>query len=291
MATVACSGDHLNAPTPSGRLPDFVIIGAAKSGTTTLHQWLGGQPEISATELKEPRFFSRDWGNGLEWYRSLFAGAAADQLVGEASTNYTDQRYCEVAARRMAATIPRARLIYVVRHPVERLRSQYRHNWRRAAESAPLLEAIRRADNPYVSRSLYFSRLSPYLERFPTAQICVVRFEDLVDDTAVPAWPAVLAHLGLDDRPRPSGAHNVTDLQPQVNPALRRLARSRWLRRLPTPPPAATRLAKQALRRSVRRAPADIEVEIPPVILDQLWADTARLETWLGAGPLWKRSG
>ncbi len=122
----------------SSRLPDFIVIGAAKSGTTTLHEWLHRQPEVYCSVLKEPRFFSRDWGKGIDWYAGLFAGAATDQLIGEASTNYTDTNFSELAAERMSATIPCARLVYLLRHPVERLRSQYGHNWRRAAETAPL---------------------------------------------------------------------------------------------------------------------------------------------------------
>lgn len=158
------------------RLPDFVIIGAGKSGTTTLYEWLAQQPEIFASSLKEPRFFSRDWDKSLDWYAALFTEAKDHQRVGEASTNYTDVEYCEVAAERMAAVIPDARLVYLIRHPVERLRSQYRHNWRRCVEYEPLAEAVLRPANPYVGRSLYYQRLQPYAERFPPEQICVVRF-------------------------------------------------------------------------------------------------------------------
>ena len=271
------------------RLPDFIVIGAGKSGTTTLHQWLNEQPEVFPTPLKEPRFFSRDWDKGLAWYTGLFAGAGAGQLLGEASTNYTDVEYCEIAADRMAATVPRARLIYLLRHPVDRLRSQYRHNWRRAVERQPLPEAVLRPGNPYVGRSLYASRLQPYIDRFGREQICVVRFEDLVGPDR-PAWSAVLSHLGLGPRPAPGDAHNVTAEQPQVSPLLRRLADSGLVGRVPGLSPTMKRWGRQALQQASRRPGAATDGEIPDEVLTALWEDVARLEAWLGR-QLWQRGG
>lgn len=271
------------------RLPDYIIIGAGKSGTTTLHHWLGQQPEIFATSLKEPRFFSRDWHKGIDWYTGLFAASPPHLLVGEASTNYTDVEYSEMAAARMAATVPAARLVYLLRHPVERLRSQYRHNWRRAVESAPLAEAVQRTDNPYVGRSLYFSRLRPYIDCFPAEQLCVVRFEDLVS-SEVPGWAAVLAHLGLVERRPPGGAHNVTADQAQVSPMVRRLEDLGLAARLPAVPAVVRGWAKQALQRAPSRPPADSRAELPGAVVDQLWADVERLEAWLGVDELWERT-
>ena len=272
------------------RFPDFIVIGAGKSGTTTLHEWLNQQPEIHATPLKEPRYFSRDFHKGVGWYAGLFAGAGADQLVGEASTNYTDAEYAEVAAERMGDAVPRARLVYLLRHPVDRLRSQYRHNWRRAVESQPLPEAIRRPGNPYVGRSLYASRLQPYVDRVPREQICVVRFEDLVVEGERRAWSSVLAHLGLDPRPAPGEAHNVTAEKPQVSPVLRRLDDAGVLRRRPRPPPSIERWGRRVRQHVGRRPPADAGGEIPEDVLTELWADVGRLEEWLGR-ELWQRDG
>lgn len=270
------------------RLPDFVIIGAGKSGTTTLHHWLCEQPEIFAPSLKEPRFFSRDWDKGVDWYAGLFATSPDDQLVGEASTNYTDAEYSDVASERMARTIPHARLVYLLRHPVERLRSQYRHNWRRAVESAALVDAVLRPGNPYVGRSLYHSRLLPYAERFPQEQICVVRFEDLVSEPQ-PGWTTVLHHLGLEQRPAPGDAYNVTVGQPAVTPFVRRLHTGGWIGRLPIPGAVRER-GKQALTRLGRRPGAEADAELPEPVLAELWADVARLEAMLGVGRLWERT-
>jgi hypothetical protein len=273
----------------TSRLPDFVIIGAGKSGTTTLYRWLAAQPEVFSSSLKEPRFFSRDWHKGIEWYSALFAGGGQDQLVGEASTNYTDIEYCEVAAQRMVDIIPGVRLVYLLRHPIDRLHSQYRHNWRRAVESEPLADAVLRPNNPYVGRSLYHSRLQPYAERFARQQICVVRFEDLV----VPpqsGWGEVLDHLGLEERPAPGDAHNVTADQASVSTGLRRLERGGWLDRLPPVPNTIRQRATSVLQRVGRRPPAPTDVELPPAVVGDVWADIERLEDWLGGGRLWDRT-
>lgn len=273
----------------SHRLPDFVIIGAAKSGTTTLFQWLAAQPEVFAPPVKEPRFFSRDYEKGLDWYTSLFAGATEGQVTGEASTNYTDAQYSEVAAARMAERIPEARLVYLLRHPIERLRSQYRHDLRRAVVERPLPDAVHIDGNPYVERSRYWSRLRPYTEVFARGQICVVRFDDVVDGG--PGWKTVLSHLGLPERAAPDAVHNVTAAKEHVTPALAWL-RDRGLvgrsRRFPEPIRNAGR--RLLLRRDdrYRRRLQAANDPVPPDVEAAVWDDVAGLEAWLGT-TLWDR--
>jgi hypothetical protein len=277
--------------TPSRRLPDFVVIGAGKSGTTTLHRWLAAQPDVFQASVKEPRFFSQHWDNGLDWYADLFAGAAPDELAGEASTNYTDPRYDEVVAFRMAEILPNARLVYLVRHPIERLRSQYRYHLRRAVVSAPLREAVREPHNLYLGRSLYATRLQPFITRFAREQLLVVRFEDLVGDNAT-AWNRILHHLGLPARPRPETAHNVTDDKHQVSRPLAWLRDRGVLDRSHLLPRSLRRAAKSALiRPAAPDADNRVDLSIPDDVVQAIWDDAARLEDWLGVSePLWPRS-
>jgi hypothetical protein len=272
------------------RLPDFVVIGAAKSGTTTLYRWLAEQPEVFDAPLKEPRFFSRDWDRGIDWYAGLYADAAADQLAGDASTNYTDPAFTEVAAARMADVLPRARLVYLLRDPVARLRSQYRHDQRRAVVRASLVDAVRQPGNPYVGRSLYWANLRPYAERFDRDQILVVRFEDLVGDDRL-GWHAVLSHLGLPDRPQPVDAYNVTAEKRRVSRPLALLRDAGLLERAPSlPAPVASRI-KRALRpRGTSTGPKE-ELAVPRDVVETVRADTAELEAWLGLDrPLWNEA-
>lgn len=107
--------------------PDFIIIGAAKSGTTTLYQYLCQHPQIYMSTPKEPEFFARDeiYARGLDWYNSLFKEATVNQVCGEASTLYSLSPYFPNSAERIARSLPHVKLIYIMRHPVERAYSFY----------------------------------------------------------------------------------------------------------------------------------------------------------------------
>lgn len=281
--------------TTSLRLPDFIIIGAMKSGTSSLYQWLAAQPELTLPELKEPHFFSRDevWGRGLEWYSSLFADTPG-QLVGEASTSYTRPENCTVAAMRMRSTVADARLIYLLRHPVERLRSQYRHAVWRGAERRPLLDALTDQRNPFYRRSLYFRCLEPYIHAFPREQICIVRFEDLVGKEAQ-GWVQVLHHLGLPARAAPRTAHNVSSEKRHFSRAMRWIWTSPFRSRIPQVPRPLRRLGRSVLLREGPQYQGRLEgskVPIPAELMEPIWDDVERLEQWLGVEePLWQRTG
>src|SRR6185295_6140807 len=112
--------------------PDFVVIGAMKCGTSTLHVQLAAQPGFFMSEPKEPNFFSDDaeFARGEGWYRGLFAGAGEGDLRGESSTHYTKLPTHPRTVERLASELGRdLRFVYVVRHPVDRLVSHYVHAW------------------------------------------------------------------------------------------------------------------------------------------------------------------
>jgi Sulfotransferase family len=277
------------------KLPDLVIIGAMKSATSTLYHWLSQQPEVFMASPKETNFFARDWDRGLDWYRSFFDGAEAGQLLGEASVMYTSPEHAEASAERMKRVIPDARLIYVIREPVERIRSHYRHEVQRHRETRPLLDAIGEPGNSYLGNSMYFARLEPYIANFSPERLLVVRFEDVVRQPWS-GWDDTLALLGMSSRPSPDTAHNVTAENAQWTGALL------WLRKhgifnfgraakLPTP---VRRLGKRLLTRggeTFRERLDDSTVEIPSELVQPVWEDLARLEGWLGREqPLWPRT-
>ena len=275
------------------RLPDYVIVGIMKSGTTSLYQWLGQQRECVLAKEKEPDYFSRDevWQRGIEWYSALFADAPDGTLTGEASTSYTKpSESSRLAARRMAQVVPDVRILCVLRHPVERLRSHYRHQLRRSRERRPLLQALRDPGNEYLALSRYHACLEPYLETFPREQICVVRFDDLVSESA-PGWTAVLHHLGLSPRPAPATQHNTSAAKPQYTRAMLRLWSSGYyddLRRLV--PRRVRRLAQPVLLREKDTTGlfTASEEHLPEELVAPVWEDLAQLEQWLGVGePLW----
>ena len=215
-------------PNPAGRLPDFCVIGTAKSGTTTLYRWLDAQPEVRLPTLKEPNFFGREdrWALGLDWYRSLFAGIPEDLRTGEASVRYTAPELAELAAARIAAVLGPRPLICLLRDPAERARSHYRHQVQRGRERRPFPVAVAEPHNPYIAGSCYATVLRPYVRRFGE-RLAVVRFEDLL---AGPGWEQVCTHLGLTPRPAPAGAHNVTAAKARFSGPARLAYRRRWHR-------------------------------------------------------------
>ncbi len=231
------------------RPPDFLIIGTMKSGTTSLFRWLEQQPDFDMPGDKEPNFFCDDdvWGRGLEWYGSLFLHAADDHLTGEASVAYTDPRLADQAAQRIAATLPAVPLVCVLRNPFERLRSHYRHEVQRGRERRPFESAVG-PSTPYVRRSMYHTCLEPYLRRFPTSQLLIVRFEDLMAPDHR-GWDDLLRHIGAPLRPAPGEAHNVTADKPQYRRLMLRLWESGRLERLRRVPAPLRRAGKHLLTR------------------------------------------
>ena len=273
--------------TGTPRLPDFILIGAMKCGTTTLYRWLEQQPEVHLTSTKEPHFFSRDanWARGPEWYQSLFAEVPPGLLTGEASASYTSHNASLRASGRMADTVPDARLVYLVRDRVARLRSHYRHEIQRGRERRPLLEALEDPDCPYVVDGLYAECLAPYVDRFPADQLVVVRFEDLIAGDAS-GWDDVVRHLRLPSRPAPGTAYNVTAAKPQFRGAMRRLWEAGLVDRLSRVrlPRAVRKLARRALTRegpSYQLQLAQADVTIPDAIVARFEADAERFAALL----------
>lgn len=174
-----------------GSLPNLIVIGAMKSATTALHRYLDLHPQIAMAAPKELNFFvgpahpSRDdehtwhsgnWHRGVGWYAAQFTDAP---IRGEASPSYTSPSFPE-AAGRMAAVIPSARLIYLVRDPIDRALSQYAHHRRMGTERRPVDEALLDEDSQYLQRSRYHAQVLPYLERFAADSIAIVLQEDLL---------------------------------------------------------------------------------------------------------------
>ncbi len=161
-------------------LPDFIIIGAMKSATSTLHEQLAIQPGIFMTTPKEPYFFSDDpvYAKGLGWYTSLFNNAGDDDLKGESTTHYTKLPTYPNTLDRIAEHVPDAKFIYVMRHPVDRLISQYIHHWTEREVAEPIDEAV--AEMPILTDySRYAMQLQPYFDRFGQERVLPVFFDRL----------------------------------------------------------------------------------------------------------------
>jgi hypothetical protein len=188
-------------------LPTFFIVGAAKAGTTSLHFYLDQHPQIQMSEPKEPHFFAGE-ENGIpfppervatkEAYEALFDPAF--EVRGEASPSYTNAPRRQGVPERIGELVPEAKFIYLVRDPIERTVSHYRHSVAAGKERRPLSEAVAEISDPYsylACHSLYGRQLELYLRRFEAERIMVVDQARLLDDRSG-TLRSVFAFLAVD---------------------------------------------------------------------------------------------
>lgn len=166
--------------------PNLFIIGAMKSGTTSLHEYLDTHPQIQMSQEKEPGYFVEELGlhKGEEWYLSRWARDGRYRYLGESSTHYTKLPLYQGVPERLYQYNPEGRLIYIMRNPFDRVVSHYWHALRDAhhgGELRPLLKAVRE-DTGYLAFSDYATQLEPYFERFGRGAVLTLTFEALVED-------------------------------------------------------------------------------------------------------------
>jgi len=194
--------------TAMGKLPNFLIIGAQRSGTTALASYLRSHPDVFMPPKKEIHFFDVNFERGTEWYRRQFDDAENQLAVGEASPSYM---YREEAVPRIAGLLARARLIAILRNPVDRAYSHFWMNRARGHEpldfrAALIAEPERLAsDDPfarigksYLDRGLYLRQLRRVCEHFPRSALHVVLFEDL-RSSPTEVYADVCRFLGVTD--------------------------------------------------------------------------------------------
>lgn len=192
-------------------LPNLLLVGAMKSGTTSLAGQLGGHPEIFMSTPKEPRFFDENWERGLDWYRALFAGADAP-VVAEASTTYTMHPHRPHVGQRIAATLDPAalRLLYIVRHPLDRIISHYQHEWYEGRITTSLDRAVD-AHPILLDYSRYEMQTAEIARHCPAARWIFVVFEDFKTEPHR-VLAEIFTQLGVDPsfQPEDTSARNVT---------------------------------------------------------------------------------
>ena len=199
-------------------LPNFIIVGAMKAGTTTLHDYLAGIEDVWIAP-GEIRYFSneRNYARGLEWYERLFDPGAGKLAIGEKSPAYS---YLPKVPERIHRCLPGVKLIWIFRDPVARTYSHYWHAATRGKERLTFASAIARERERvrsnillgYMKRSLYAEQVERYLGFFPREQMLFLLFEDLVRE------PAAVVNRVLDflcvphvlEAPRVARHSNVT---------------------------------------------------------------------------------
>jgi hypothetical protein len=207
-------------------LPDFLVIGAQKAGTTALYAYLRWHPAIGGPFWKEVSFFDRHWAKGEGWYRGQFPLRRDGRLVGEASPSYV---FHPLAPGRVHSLVPAVRLVVLLREPGARAYSQYQHEVALGREPLSFEEALEAEDErlrgevdrlladprafsrawwdyTYASRGLYAEQLERWLDHFPPEQLLVLTTEELAAKPEE-TYATVLAFLGapphtLADYPR-----------------------------------------------------------------------------------------
>jgi hypothetical protein len=187
----------------AGGLPDFIIIGAQKGGTTFLYNLLRRHPQFKPAVRKEIHFFDTPrFRRGLDWYRSHFPQQQQSngqrEITGEASPYYL---FYPHAARRVAETIPQTKLIALLRNPVDRAYSDYQHTFRQGNETLAFSEALELEEErlrgerekivadetyrslnyrrySYISRGIYVDQLEEWYKHFDREQLLILKSED-----------------------------------------------------------------------------------------------------------------
>jgi hypothetical protein len=276
------------------RLPNFLVIGAMKAGTTSLYHYLRSHPQVFMPQTKEVNFFNpmRNWRKGLDWYRSQFAGVGEDVIaIGEASTSYTKFPWVEGAPERIASTLGAdVRLIYVVRHPVERMRSQYLHNLTTGQETRSIEDAFS-GEPMYLNISRYAMQLERYDHHFARDRLMIVDSRDLRDDREN-AVRRVFEFLDVDASWIPPTLDQEflrSDGRPVKPPVLRALRRVPRVRTLAVyvPDPikrSKHRLAKRlASTEELQTGRGEISDELRARLADDLREDVLRFREYMDA--------
>ena len=199
-------------------LPDFLIVGAQKAGTTALYAYLRRHPGITGPRWKEVSYFDRHYSRGRAWYRGNFpVWASSGRIVGEASPSYL---FHPQAPERAAALVPDAKLIAILRDPVERAYSQYQHAVDFGREPLSFEDALGQEEarmagelermhaDPgyfshawwnytYLARGLYAEQLEHWAAAFPAAQLLVLANEELSEQPAA-TYARVLEFVGAE---------------------------------------------------------------------------------------------
>lgn len=229
----------------TGALPDFIIIGAQKAGTTFLYSLLSQHPYVQPAAKKEVHYFDTGFEKGVDWYLSQFPARTQKDgrpvLTGEASPYYL---YHPHAARRASEVVPEAKLIALLRDPVERAYSDYQHKFREGRDRLDFQEAVETEEErlrgerekmladesyqspdhrrfSYLSRGVYVDQLEEWHKFFGKEQLLILDSRDLFERTHE-TFSQVQEFLGLPEwQPEVSDVRNEGEYEP-LDPALQK---------------------------------------------------------------------
>jgi hypothetical protein len=273
-------------------LPNFLIAGVKKAATTSLYNYLHQHPQVFMSGVKEAKYFLYDPANPehvkasltvfpvrtLQAYAELFAGANGALAIGEASPGYIDSAW---AAQRIHALIPKVKLIFCLRNPVEREYSSYLMRVRGGYESRQILQALAE-DEPQLRDNTYHRLLTPYYALWPRKQIKVILYEEFTS-RQVAIMQELYRFLGVDDHfaPDVTVQYNVggTPRNWWLQHLIVRVRKYRYLRRYI---PAALRTKFTKLANGNLAPPPTMPLEARLLLTRLYRADLPQLEELIG---------
>lgn len=178
-------------------LPNFLIIGAPRSGTDFLFYSLAKHPQICIAKERELHFFDRNFKKGLSWYESYFTHCNADNIIGEKTANYLVN---SESAKRIKMILGNVKLISILRNPIERAYSHYR-NWV-GLRKIDVQTSFRKCIHLYpeiLVMGNYYDHFKRYLEYFKMEEDLIVVFFDELFDSPFSEYKKVLSFLGITD--------------------------------------------------------------------------------------------
>ncbi len=282
------------------RLPDFLIIGAMKTGTTTLYRDLLTHPRVFFPLDKEPENLTRErvlTDDGRAEYAAMFKDARDDQLCGEASTGYTKRPTFEGVPQRARELLgDRLRVVYLMREPVSRIRSHHRHKQHFGeCTTDDLADAIERHPE-LLDYSRYAMQLEPWLDVLGAGRVLALEMEAYTADRAATV-ARVQSFLGLDPRPdlvEADKVYNQADGKPVIRGRWRKFQQSGPYRRLIRPLLGVETRAKlrEALLPKAAGGHNAVDSAVERAIREALADDQRRLRELLGdQAPSWCPNG
>ncbi|WP_250658145.1 sulfotransferase family protein [Alkalimarinus coralli] len=202
-------------------LPNFIIIGCAKAGTTSLYHYLKEHPDVFMPELKELRYFAYDKSNpehikkpdrvypirSMDAYKHQFSKVKNETAIGEASPRYINSAF---AAHKIHRIIPHAKLILSIRNPVDKLYSAYNMEVRDGRASGDIEKELFDSQSLLLHNALIYDKLKLYLSLFDASQIKIILFDDLIRDATKEAQ-SLYRFLNVDSAftPNTQVKHNL----------------------------------------------------------------------------------
>jgi hypothetical protein len=276
-------------------LPNFLIIGAHKAGTSSLHKYLQQHPDVFLPTLKEARFFTYDpyepdiepgpyaWGPRVHpiktWneYLELFAPVTTEKAIGEASPCYLNDPNCPA---RIQQALPGVRLIVSLRDPVDRAYSGYLMAVRDAGETRPFADIVFGPRTVWHDNLVYYKPCQRYLQCFPRAQIKFVRTETLKAHPSQ-VLKDIFTFLDVDTAFAPDTSRQVNQGGIPRSRRLYRVMNNRHVRRLHPYIPSSLRSALRRIKQGSLRKPPPLDSAVRARLIDLFREDILRLQDLL----------